>query len=55
MEKINGDIRIVAYMIVLNDLIEKDPFKIRNLCEIFYTTKGLLVLYVMNLKKGFTL
>lgn len=53
IEKINGDIRLVVNMMALNDLVEKDPFKIRNMREILYTTKGSLVFSVMDLKEAF--
>lgn len=53
IEKPNGDIRLVSNFIALNDLVEKDPYELRNIREIINSTQGANYLTVLDLKEGF--
>ena len=51
--KPNGGIRIVSNLMALNDLVEKDPYELRNIRDILGATQGSVEFTVLDLKDGF--
>ncbi|KAF9746157.1 Polyprotein P3 [Nosema granulosis] len=53
IEKLNGDIRLVSNLMRLNDLVEKDPYRLPLMRDIIRATQGSRVFTVIDLKEGF--
>lgn len=53
LEKPNDGIRLVCNLMALNDLVEKDPYELRNIREIIQMTQGSRWFTVLDLKEGF--
>lgn len=53
LEKPDGGVRFVENLMGLNDLVEKDPYELRNIQEIINATQGSKCFSVVDLKEGF--
>lgn len=53
IKKPYGGLRLVVNMIALNDLVAKDPYKIRNMKEILHATHGSRFFMVIDLQQAF--
>ena len=53
IRKPNGDIRLVSNLIALNDIVEKDEYKLENIREGVRATQCAKVMSVVDLKEGF--
>lgn len=53
LQKPNGGIRLVSNFIALNDLCEKDPYKLKNIREVINETQGFKFFTVLDLKDAF--
>lgn len=53
LEKPDGSIRIVSNLMCLNDMVEKDPYELRNIREIVSSTQGSEWFSVVDLKEAF--
>jgi hypothetical protein len=51
--KPSGEIRLVSNFIALNDLVEKDPYELRNIRDVIRATSGSEWFTVIDLKEGF--
>ena len=53
LRKPNGTIRLVSNLMSLNDLVEKDEYKLANIRDIIRYTQGSKYFSVIDLKEGF--
>lgn len=53
LRKPNGDIRLVSNLIALNDIVEKDNYKLANIRDVIRATQGANYMTVFDLKEGF--
>jgi hypothetical protein len=51
--KPNGGIRLVSNLIALNDIVEKDEYRLTNIRDVVRETQGAKVISVVDLKDGF--
>lgn len=53
LQKPDGGIRVVSRMFILNDLVEKDPYEMRNLREVVAATQGSKWFTIVDLKDAY--
>ena len=53
LRKLNGDIRLVSNFIALNDIVEKDEYRLANIREVVRVTQCAKFISVVDLKDGF--
>ena len=53
IRKPNGEIRLVSNLMALNDIVEKDEYKLANIRDVIRATQGAELMTVFDLKEAF--
>ena len=53
IEKLKEEVRLVSNLMVLNILVRKEPFKIKNMREVILSTSGSIWFSILILKEAF--